>query len=112
MTASFMAVNEDILSIKNASNDNDQHCPNHRSDESKVIPEIRKDITNSGIHAFYAPILSKFKEINKKNHKYQNLSLRSSLSSCSLITFLSSSVTASDVVEPRPLGDPVMLLDT
>ena len=56
MTASFMAVNEDILSIKNASNDNDQHCPNHRSDESKVIPEIRKDITNSGIHAFYVPI--------------------------------------------------------
>ena len=39
MTFPFMPINKNILSIKNASNHNDQHCPNHRSDEGKIVPE-------------------------------------------------------------------------
>ena len=50
--------------------------------------------------------------MSKRIFGYQNRSRRSSLSFCSLITFLSSSVTASDVVAPSPLGDPGMLLET
>ena len=50
MTFSLMPLNKYVLSIKNASNHNDQHCPNHRSDEGKIVPEIQFTFTSVGKH--------------------------------------------------------------
>ena len=40
MTFPFMSMNKNILSIKNASNHNDQHCPHHSPDKGKIVPEM------------------------------------------------------------------------
>ena len=57
VTSSFMTMNKNILGIKDTSYYQYKHCPNHRPDKSKVIPEIIMLNINKDMCHFVSQVL-------------------------------------------------------